>query len=109
VALTLLSFDTDFDHPLESVQMGHPERVMPFCVREAVIARGAGVPVLAGGLPTDRPDPERVLCEVTGNHQSRLTLRRRQPVTTEQLEILVTAPARNVPAALFEVRCYATR
>lgn len=103
-----LSFDTDFDHPLESVQMGHPERVMPFCVREVVIARGASVPVLAGNLLADRPDPERVLCEVTGNHQSRLTIRLSQPVTTDGLEIHVTAPAHNVPTALFEVRCYAT-
>jgi hypothetical protein len=27
-----LYFDTDFDHPMESSQMGHPEDVMPFCV-----------------------------------------------------------------------------
>ncbi len=26
-----LSFDTDFDHPMESVLMGHPEREIPFC------------------------------------------------------------------------------
>src|SRR5690606_13588607 len=28
----ILYFDTDYDHALESVQMGHPENVMPFCV-----------------------------------------------------------------------------
>ncbi|MEK6398752.1 MAG: FAD-dependent oxidoreductase, partial [Terriglobus sp.] len=28
----VLGFDTDFDHPMESVLMGHPERVMPACI-----------------------------------------------------------------------------
>src|SRR5699024_6738595 len=28
-----LMFDTDFDHAMESTLRGHPERVMPFCVR----------------------------------------------------------------------------
>ncbi|MEO6922381.1 MAG: FAD-dependent oxidoreductase, partial [Bryocella sp.] len=36
-----LSFDTDFDHPMESVLMGHPERVMPACVTAfEVVANG---------------------------------------------------------------------
>ena len=37
-----LLFDTDYDHPLESVLMGHPERVMPFCVAEVVVEEGGG-------------------------------------------------------------------
>lgn len=28
-----LMFDTDFDHPMETVLWGHPEDRMPFCVR----------------------------------------------------------------------------
>ncbi|PWU08683.1 MAG: FAD-binding dehydrogenase [Verrucomicrobia bacterium] len=35
-----LVFDTDYDHPMESVLMGHPERVMPFCVRDLSIENG---------------------------------------------------------------------
>ena len=33
----ILKFDTDFDHPMESVLMTHPESVMPFCVRNYII------------------------------------------------------------------------
>ena len=29
-----LSFDTDFDHAMESVLMGHPYNVVPYCVRK---------------------------------------------------------------------------
>ena len=89
-----LGFDTDFDHPMESVLMGHPERVMPFCVRE--------VTVVAPG-----PGGERVVAQVTGNHQSRRIIRLPQPMVTDSLEFRVAAPGPNVPAALLEVRCYA--
>jgi hypothetical protein len=47
IARIELCFDTDFDHPMESVLMGHPERVMPFCVREVVAAVPANVMVAA--------------------------------------------------------------
>ena len=74
--------------------MGHPERVMPFCVRE--------VTVVAPG-----PGGERVVAQVTGNHQSRRIIRLPQPMVTDSLEFRVAAPGPNVPAALLEVRCYA--
>jgi len=103
-----LSFDTDFDHPMESVLMGHPERVMPFCVQELVVAQGIRVPVTAGGRGTGNgSDPERMVYEVSGNHQSRQSIRFRELVTTDCLEIRLIAPSTNVPAALFELRCYA--
>lgn len=85
-----LSFDTDFDHPMESVLMGHPERVMPFCVPQFQILDGAG----------------RVLFQCDDNHQSRCTVQFASPVTTDQLKIKLVAPGTPVPAALFEVRCY---
>ena len=106
-----LSFDTDFDHPMESVLMGHPESVIPFCVRQLVILDGARAPVVAGGVASkvgDIPDTERLLCEISANHQSRLAIRLNQPVTTDCLEIRLAAPGADVPAALFEVRCYST-
>ncbi|HET9280259.1 MAG TPA: FAD-dependent oxidoreductase, partial [Flavitalea sp.] len=37
-----LSFDTDFDHPMESVLMTHPENVMPFCVRNYTLEDESG-------------------------------------------------------------------
>jgi len=110
IARIELSFDTDFDHPMESVLMGHPERVMPFCVRELVVAQTQRVPVAAGGrVGNDKSasDTERLICDVADNHQSRRIIRFSQPVTTDSLEIRLVAPSSNVPAALFEVRCFA--
>jgi len=110
IARIELSFDTDFDHPMESVLMGHPERVMPFCIRELRIAEGVRVRVAAGGhadKARNGSDTERLLCEVTENHQSRKVIHLSQPVTTDYLEIRLVAPGANVPVALFEVRCYA--
>jgi hypothetical protein len=84
-----LSFDTDFDHPMESVLMGHPERAVPFCVRHYRVLNGT-----------------KVLWEQTDNHQTRNTIRFNTPVQTSELTIEVLASHGDVPAALFEVRCY---
>lgn len=88
-----LCFDTDFDHPMESVLMGHPERVAPFCVREAevVLRDGAGAKTVA---------------RVAENHHSRCVLRLPEPVEACELDVRLAAPGANVPAALFDVRCY---
>ena len=37
-----LYFDTDFDHPMESTQMGHPENVITFCIRNYKIKNENG-------------------------------------------------------------------
>ena len=104
-----LSFDSDFDHPMESVLMGHPERVMPFCVREVTVAIPAKVLVLAGHTNdngSNSSDTERLIFQITENHQSRQVIKLQTPVTTEALELRLVAPGANVPAALFEVRCF---
>lgn len=111
IARIELCFDTDFDHPMESVLMGHPERIMPFCVRELVVAGGARVAVTARGNAANGQtgsDAGRLLCEISENHQSRRVIRLDQPVTTDCLEIRLVAPSVNVPATLFEVRCFAS-
>lgn len=110
IARIELSFDTDFDHPLESVLMGHPERVMPFCVREVLVAEGVRAPVLAGDRPAacnHSQAPQQLLAELTRNYQSCRTICFSQPVLTDCLELRLVAPSVRVPAALFEVRCYA--
>lgn len=84
-----LGFDTDFDHAMESVLMGHPEREMPFCVRRYRLeARG------------------EVIAEVDGNYQTRNTLTLLRPVTTDELTVRVLE-THGAPAAIFELRCYA--
>ena len=85
-----LTFDTDYDHPMESVLMGQPERVIPFCVRQFQVSDGTG----------------RVLHAVENNYQSRCTIRLDRPVETDRLTLTLSAPSLLIPAALFEVRCY---
>jgi hypothetical protein len=85
-----LSFDTDFDHPAESVLLGHPETIMPFCVRAYRILDAKG----------------NVLHKCSDNHQTRNTIRMERPVSTDRLTIELTHPSNQTPAALFEVRCY---
>jgi hypothetical protein len=84
-----LSFDTDFDHPMESVLMGHPERAIPFCVKRYRITDDVG----------------NVIFESPDNHQTRNSVVLSEPIHTAaiHIEILETHAA---PAALFEVRCY---
>jgi hypothetical protein len=83
------TFDTDFDHPMESVLMEHPERVMPGCVISFRVSTAEG----------------EILASVTENHQSCWQLTLPQSVTTAGIElaILSCGPA---PPAVFEVRCY---
>lgn len=85
-----LSFDTDFDHPMETVLMGHPERTVPQCVQKFRILDGTG----------------RELASCHDNHQTRRSIRFSNPVTTNTLHIELQAPSESVPAALMEVRCY---
>lgn len=93
IARIELCFDTDFDHPMESVLMGHPERVAPFCVREAEVVLHDG----AGG---------KTVARAAENHHSRCILRLPSPVSANELEVRLSSPSANVPATLFDVRCY---
>lgn len=90
VARLTLGFDTDFDHPMESVLWGHPEDRMPFCVRGYRVLDGDG----------------RVLAESREQHQTRACIALAQPFKTRELRIELLRPSAEVPAALFEVRCY---
>lgn len=87
----VLSFDTDFDHPLESVLMTHPETAAPFCVPDVVVCN----------------DRKQRVHELTGNHLSQRTIRFEQPITTSSLSFHLNTGNAHVPAALMEVRCYA--
>ena len=82
-----LFFDTDYDHALESVQMGHPERVIPFCVQGYRILDGHG----------------NVVCECTDNHQTINDIRLKETLETDRLAIVVEHPSSEVAAALFQI------
>jgi hypothetical protein len=85
-----LSFDTDFDHPMESVLMHHPEHVMPFCIRNYAVYDGQG----------------NLLKKVSGNYQTRNIITLQEPLVTDTLVIACEHPAVHIPAAIFEIRCY---
>ena len=86
-----LTWDTDWEHPMETVLWGHPETAMPFCVRHFRVTNGAG----------------RILAEVTDNHQTRSALHFDPPAVTDRLHIECISTWGHAPAAVFEVRCYA--
>jgi hypothetical protein len=85
-----LVFDTNLDDPLFSVLFGRAENVVPQCVRRFRVFDGR----------------RRLLHECAENHQTRVTVKLPDPIETDVLQIELTAPAENMPAALFEVRCY---
>ena len=82
-----LFFDTDYDHPLESVQMGHPEQVIPFCVRTYTILDAKGDTVYA----------------CSDNHQTINDIPLKEPLITDRLTISVKHPLPEVAAALFQI------
>lgn len=82
-----LFLDTDFDHPMESSQMGHPEDVIPFCIQKYRILNEA----------------DQVLFEKSDNHQ---TINRWIPengLNAKLLKIEFEHPNSNVPASIFEI------
>jgi hypothetical protein len=112
-----LTFDTDWDHPMESVLMQQPERIMPFCVQHLVVLDGARKPVTVvaglagnGNAPsgTKNGTSEDALVRVDSNHQTRCSLKLARPVITDRLFLHLASPPGPIPAALFEIRCYAS-
>jgi hypothetical protein len=85
-----LVFDTDLDHPMESVLMGHPERQGPFCVLDLTV----------------RDETGRVLADIHCNHQTRRRLRIDPPATVQRLVIEAAHPESGAPAAIVALRCY---
>ena len=86
----VLTFDTDADHAMESVLMGHAQRIRPTCVRKYRILDAL----------------DRVVYACQDNHQTRNVIRLDTPVTTDVLRLELTPPDSHIPASLFEIRCY---
>jgi hypothetical protein len=85
-----LFFDGDYDHPMETVLWGHPEREIPFCIKQYRILDGEG----------------NVLTEVRDNHHAKNTIRLNQPVTTDRLRVEGLSTRTSIPPAVFAVNCY---
>jgi hypothetical protein len=84
-----LFFDTDYDHPMESVQMGHPEDIIPFCVQNYKIY--------------DKDD--NLLYEKTGNYQTINDIELESEIECTELIIKMEHPSKDIPATLFEIIC----
>lgn len=82
-----LFFDTDFDHPMESSQMGHPEDIIPFCVRSYKI----------------KDDNENLLYEEKDNHQTINNWKPGNELNTKKLHFEFDQSVTNVPTSLFEI------
>ena len=77
ISRMILFFDTDFDHAMETVQMGHPESVMPQCVKNYRIFDGSG----------------KMIFEKNGNYQAVNDIRLDEPILTDNLSIEFDSPA----------------
>lgn len=88
VSSVRLYWDTDADHAMENVQMGHFDAVMPFCVRHYRIY----------------DDRDNLLCEKIENHQTINDVCLESPVKTSFIRIVLEKPLPVVPAALFGIR-----
>ncbi|ALJ04500.1 fumarate reductase [Pseudalgibacter alginicilyticus] len=82
-----LFFDTDFDHPMESSLYGHPESVMPFCVRHFKIKDQLG----------------KVIFEEVENHQTIVSVLLSKTINTNMLTIEFYSNKKNIPVSLFEI------
>ena len=83
----MIRFDTDFDHPMETSIWGHPERIMPFVVREYEIFDEKG---------------DKIYQEQQ-NHHTCNEIHFDQEIITSKLVIRFQHPLENVPAAVFGI------
>jgi hypothetical protein len=83
----IVYFDTDYDHPMETVQYGHPEDIMPFCVRNLTIKDANG----------------NTIAETKDNHSTIVRFELKEPVSTDRITIETSRSLDNVPVSLFEI------
>jgi len=91
VSEVILFFDTDYDHPMESTLLGHLEDKMPFCVEKYSLQNKG----------------ETILAEVEDNHQTINTLKFKEPIETDHLQLILHQTRPNVPISIFEIMCFA--
>lgn len=85
-----IEFDPDWDHPMESVLMTHPEEVVPFMVKDFDLVDDAG------GIVHSVRDHHGAIHEWLPD----------LPLLTKRLTLRVLA-THGTPAAVFRVSCYA--
>ncbi len=91
VGRIVLFTDTDYDHPMESVLMGHPESEMPYCVPSGRVFDESG----------------NELARFEHSHQSRVELVL-DGLPRKRLRIEIDRRFPDVPASLFRVQAFAS-
>ncbi len=85
-----LCFDPDWDHPLESVLINHPESIIPFCVQDFSIY----------------DDQNRLVYEKAGNYETVIELNLQTPLLTNELVIRLSKTHEHIPVSLFSIQIY---
>lgn len=86
----VVNLDADFDHAMESVLMGHPEDVVPTCVREFAVYDA----------------DNRKVAEVMDNHNARVVIQLDKVIKTSALRFQWAHPSKTTPAAVFSISAY---
>jgi hypothetical protein len=89
IARVVIELDPDWDHPMESVLMTHPEETVPFLVRDFDLLDDKGT----------------VQLEVRNNHSARVEHIFDQKLTTSKLTLRILA-THGTSAAVFRVRVH---
>jgi hypothetical protein len=79
--------DTDFDHPMESVQWGHFDNRMPFCVDTISVYN----------------ESNELLAQKTDNHQTRISFKFDEKLIAKKLIVKVSNSSDNIPVSLFGI------
>ena len=85
----IIEFDPDWDHPMESVLMTHPEEVVPFQVKDFDL------------MDSDR----KVIHQERNHHSARFTLTLPESLETCRIGVRVLS-THGTPAAIFRIRCH---
>jgi hypothetical protein len=83
-----LFLDSDFDHPMESSQYGHPEDIIPFVVRDFSVYN----------------EKEELLYEVKNNHQTMVNLFNEAEKHCQKLIIRLKRNHEHVPVSIFQIQ-----
>ncbi len=84
-----LYFDTDFDHPMESTLMGHPESAIPFCAKSFLIKDNSG----------------KVIFHQKENHLSIQKVQLPFSIKTKKLTFEFEKRVKSVPLSVFGISC----
>lgn len=85
-----LYFDTDFDHPMETIQWNHPENDMPFCIKEYSIY----------------DDRENEIYTNKNNYQSINNICFSDKLYTRSLKLVFKQNENRFPVSLFQIEIY---